>query len=109
MDEAKTLNKPVCLVMYTTWCPHCRNYAKVFSDSRVVQAADKLVMIRIDADRNATVANRYAPDGHYIPRTLMLSPNGRVLPIHAKREQHAYFYDEANPDDLLAAMHEAAP
>jgi thiol-disulfide isomerase/thioredoxin len=102
---AKTQNKPVCLVFYTTWCPHCRNYSHVFDDPRVVAETRDFVMIHLDADAEETVASRYSLDGSYIPRTFFLSPDGKVdSSIHAPRPTSRFFYDERDPGALLAAM-----
>ncbi len=105
LAAAKQQNKPVCLIFYTEWCPHCTNYSGVFHDPQVVTRAKDFVMIRIDKDKNTEISGKYAPDGQYIPRTYFLSSAGTLDPdIHAPREQFKYFYDEKNPASVLAAM-----
>lgn len=105
LAEARAQKKPILLVFYTEWCPHCRNYQRVFHDPRVVAAAKDFVLIRIDRDRAPEVSARYAPDGEYIPRTYFLSPEGELeASIHAPRDQYQYFYDEYDPAPLLAAV-----
>jgi thiol:disulfide interchange protein len=52
LAQAKKSNKPVCLILYTEWCPHCTNYSKVFHDPKVVKMSEEFVMIRLDADKN---------------------------------------------------------
>src|SRR5580692_10284584 len=37
LARAKAQKKPICLVLYTGWCPHCRNYSHVFDDPKVVE------------------------------------------------------------------------
>jgi thiol-disulfide isomerase/thioredoxin len=106
--RAKAQNKPVCLVFYTTWCPHCRNFSHIFEDPRVVAKARDFVMVHLDADAEEAVASKYSLDGTYIPRTFFLAPDGTVDgSIHAPRERSRYFYDEQNPNSLLAAMETA--
>jgi protein-disulfide reductase (glutathione) len=108
LAEARAERKPVLLVFFTEWCPHCRNYKQVFHDPEVVAAAKDFVMIRVDRDRFPAVSARYAPDGEYIPRTYFLSPDGTLDPsIHASRDQYLYFFDEHDPAPLLAAAKEA--
>ncbi len=108
LAAAKAEHKPICLVFYTQWCPHCRNYRKVFSDPRVVDKARQFVMIHLDKDKNTELSAKFAPDGEYIPRTLFLSSQGVVDDsIHAPRPQYKYFYDESNAASLLAGMDEA--
>jgi len=108
LAAAKAQKKPVCLIFYTEWCPHCRNYSQVFKDARVVEKSRRFVMIRVDGDKEKALSERNAPDGQYIPRTFFLTKNGQVdSSIHAQREQFKYFYDEGAPDSLLAGMAEA--
>ncbi len=108
LEEAKTSGKPLCLIFYTTWCPHCANYAKVFADPRVVEKSKQFVMVRVDADKERVLSEKYKPDGAYIPRTFFLAPDGRLdETITAGRPQYKYFYDEHNPAGILAGMEAA--
>ena len=101
--------KPVCLVFYTEWCPHCANYSKVFHDPRVVEQAKKFVMVRVDNDKEKEISQKYAPDGQYIPRTFFLSSAGELdASIQAPKDKYKYFYDERDPAQVLAAMETAA-
>ena len=105
LAEAKKSKKPICLIFFTEWCPHCANYSKVFHDPKVVEKSKQFVMIRIDNDKNQALSKQFAPDGSYIPRTYFLSSSGALdADLHAPREQFKYFYDEKNPDSVLAAM-----
>jgi len=105
LAEAKTSGKPVCLVIYTDWCPHCTNYSKVFHDPDVVEASKRFVMVRMNKAQEQTTTANYAPDGQYIPRTYFLSPQGELDPsIHAPRKRYLYFYDENDPSSLLGGM-----
>lgn len=105
LAQAKAEHKPICLVVYTTWCPHCKNYSRVFEDARVVERARDFVMIRIDADQEPAIAARFAEDGQYIPRTFFLASDGTPdLDIHASRPRYRYFYDEHDPGGILAGM-----
>ncbi len=105
LAAAKKDRKPVCLIFYTEWCPHCRNYSGVFHDPKVVEKSKQFVMIRLDKDRNAELSKKYAPDGEYIPRTYFLSADGVLDPeIHAPRDQFKYFYDEVQPGGILTGM-----
>ena len=105
LAAAKKEKKPVLLIFYTEWCPHCANYSKVFHDPKVVAKSKDFVMIRLDGDKNKDLSKQYAVDGSYIPRTYFLSSAGTLDPnIHAPRDQFKYFYDEKNPDSILAGM-----
>jgi len=108
LATAKKEKKPVCLVFYTEWCPHCRNFSQVFHDPKVVEKSKDFVMVHLDKDKNAEISKQYAPDGEYIPRTFFLSPDGKLASdIHAPRDKYMYFYDEKDPASVLAGMDEA--
>lgn len=108
LAEAKKENKPICLIFFTEWCPHCKRYSGVFHDPKVVEKAKKFVMIRLDKDKNGALSSQHNPDGEYIPRTYFLSPAGDfAAEIKAPRDKYKYFYNEADPAELLAAMDEA--
>jgi len=108
LAAAKKDKKPVCLIFYTEWCPHCANYSGVFHDAKVVDMSKRFVMIRVNNDKEKELAQKYAPDGGYIPRTFFLSSAGQLdAEIHAPRDQYKYFYDERSPDGVMAGMNEA--
>jgi hypothetical protein len=107
--KARRTKTPICLVVFTTWCPHCTAYSQLFKDARVVQASKSLVMIRIDADRDEALSKEYALDGEYIPRTLFLSPEGKPdAAVRASSGEYGYYYEESDPASLLAAMQRVA-
>ena len=108
LAEAKKESKPICLIFYTDWCPHCANYSKVFHDPKVVAEAKGFVMIRLNGDQEKELSKQFAVDGAYIPRTFFLSSAGKLdESIHAPRDKFKYFYDEANPASVLAGMEAA--
>ena len=108
LATAKKESKPVCLVFYTDWCPHCTNYSKVFHDPNVVEMSKQLVLIRLNKDHNAEVSSKYAPDGEYIPRTYFLNANGELqADVHEQRPNYKYFYNESDPAGVLRGMDEA--
>jgi len=105
LAAAKKEKKPVCLIFFTEWCPHCTRYSGVFHDPKVVEKAKSFVMIRLDKDKNTELSAKHKPDGEYIPRTYFLSPGGEfAADIHAPRDKYQYFYNEADPAELLASM-----
>ena len=109
LAEAKKSKKPVLLIFYTEWCPHCSNYSGVFHDPKVVEKSKEFVMVRLDQDKHKELGKKYAPDGGYIPRTMFLSSSGDLqADIHAPRDKYKYFYDEKNAASVLAAMDDAA-
>ncbi|MFQ5668293.1 MAG: thioredoxin family protein [Candidatus Binatia bacterium] len=108
LAAAKQAHRPICLIFYTTWCPHCANYSKVFHDPQVVEKARSFVMIGLDRDKNRERSKQYSPDGEYIPRTYFLSSDGKLdESLTETRPKYKYFYDERNPASILAGMDRA--
>ncbi len=108
LAASKKENKPVCLLFYTEWCPHCARYSQVFHDPEVVKRSKSFVMIRIDGDKNREMSGKFNPDGEYIPRTYFLSPAGALDPsIQAHADRYKYFYSESDPASLLSGMAQA--
>lgn len=109
LAEAKASNKPVCLILYTDWCPHCTNYSQVFHDAAVVEQSKAFVMIHVNKDQDPALSGKYAPDGDYIPRTMFLKPDGTLMPeVTEQRDQFKYFYDESEPAAVLRSMKQVA-
>jgi len=104
LAQAQAQSKPVLLVVSASWCPHCRNYSRVFDDPRVVTAARDFVMIHLDEDQEPDAASKYREDGAYVPRTYFLQPGGAIADVHATNPRYRFFYEEANPNSLLAGM-----
>ena len=108
LNAAKESGRPVCLIFYTTWCPHCTNYAEVFVDSGVVEKSKNFVMIRLDKDKNAELSRKYTPDGEYVPRTYFLGSDGELdATLTETRQQYKYFYSASDPNSILAGMDRA--
>jgi thiol:disulfide interchange protein len=108
LAAAKKAHKPICLIFYTTWCPHCANYSKLFSNPDIVQKSKSFVMVRLDKDKNLELSKKYSPDGEYIPRTYFLSADGKLdASLTEERPQYKYFYSESDPGSILAGMDRA--
>ena len=108
LKAAKDSHRPICLIFYTTWCPHCANYSKVFGDPELVKKSKSFVMIRLDKDKNGEISKQYSPDGEYIPRTFFLSSDGKLdASLTETRDQFKYFYDESGPASIMAGMDRA--
>lgn len=108
LSEAKRDQRPVMMVVHTSWCPKCRSLKEVFNDDpQIERLSEQFVMVHVDQDVNPA-ATLYAPDGQYIPRVLFLDPNGKLDPELSNRgrpERFRYFYTPQ--EDLVATMREA--
>lgn len=111
LSEAAARNKPVLLVFYTTWCPHCHNLSWLFHDPRLVSASTSFVMIRLDRDQNPEISKRFDLDGDYIPRVFVLDSQGAVRAEITPHDQpqFRYFPDEYDAGELLSMMKRATP
>jgi len=105
LAAAKAQQKPVVLVFYTDWCPHCHNYSRVFHDPELVRLAQRFVMIRVERDGSRELSAQYDIDGEYIPRTFFLTPTGAVLTdLTSDNAEYRYFLDEHDPTETIALM-----
>jgi hypothetical protein len=76
VERAAREQKPILLFVYTEWCPYCKRLSRYFGSDEVEREAREYVMVRVDADRRPDLSDRFAPDGAYIPRVLLLRPDG---------------------------------
>ncbi|MEQ1695561.1 MAG: thioredoxin family protein [Hyphomicrobiaceae bacterium] len=110
MARAKETGKQAVVVIHTTWCPYCAKYQSVFHDAKIVEAAQKFVMILIDRDREKDLNKRLGPgDQTGIPRTIFLKSDGSVRPeIAGKNAEMPNLIDYTSPNELLHLMNKAA-
>jgi thiol-disulfide isomerase/thioredoxin len=108
LAAGKAQQKPIVLVFYTDWCPHCHNYSRLFHAPELVRLSQQFVMIRVERDGHREISARYDVDGEYIPRTFFLTPTGSVLSeLTSDNEDYLYFLDEHDPTELIALMQRA--
>jgi protein-disulfide reductase (glutathione) len=103
---AKATNKPILLIVHTTWCPHCQNYQKQFSDTRIVELAQHYVMVLVDRDIEKELNDTLGPGTEgYVPRTLFLKSDGALRPeIVSAHPDWPNLFDESDASDILSAM-----
>ena len=108
MAEARASGKPVVLILYTDWCPHCHNYSRVFYADELEKLASAFVMIRVERDGHPDISARYDLDGDYVPRTFFLAPSGVLqVELQSDNPEYRYFLDEHEPDELIGLMRRA--
>jgi thiol:disulfide interchange protein len=110
LERARTERKPVMLVVYADWCPHCRDMGPVLARPDVVELSKRMVMISQDADERPTwLAERFdAPYGSYVPRVFFLTSEGAVREdLQSGNPKYPYFFAPQAPDQLVGAMRRA--
>lgn len=76
---ADHLDKPILLAISTPWCHWCHEMDETtYSDPGLAaNLNDGFVPVRVDADRNPRVRDRYVTGG--FPSTVFLTPDGTIL------------------------------
>lgn len=107
--KARESGKRMLVVFYTAWCPHCARYRTQFFDPRISALSKELVMVLVDRDTQPGINKRYDRFGRYIPRTMVLDPEARLLPeIRGPHPEYPFFLNTNDPGDLLRVMTRAA-
>lgn len=78
-ERAVGSDKPLLLSLTVPWSPECRAMDRgVFGEPRIAaNINDGFVPVRVDADRNPLVRERYTMGG--FPSTVFLTPEGEVI------------------------------
>lgn len=78
-DLAASTDRPILLALMTAWSPECREMdATTYAEPRIAANIDEdFVPIRVDADRQPRVRERYNMGG--FPSTVFLTPDGEIL------------------------------
>jgi len=78
-DVAERSGKPVLLALHTRWSEECAEMDRTtYSEPRIAaNINDGFVPIRVDADRNPRVRERYNMGG--FPSTVFVTPEGNIL------------------------------
>jgi len=78
LKAAKSQQKPVLIDFYTEWCGWCKKLdSDTYSDSRVNSASEKFVCVKIDAEKEPEIANKYGVTG--FPTIIFLDSNASVI------------------------------
>ncbi len=78
-SKAQQMGKPILLSLVTQWSADCHEMDRVtYGEPRIAaNVNDGFVPVRVDADRNPQVRERYNMGG--FPSTVFLTPEGKVL------------------------------
>jgi len=76
--EATKSHKPLMVDFYTEWCGACKMMdAEAYTNADVIRASQKFVMVKVDAEKRADLAQKFKVDGY--PTLLWLDNSGNVL------------------------------
>lgn len=106
--QAASEQKPLCLLVWKTWCGACKALRPKFAASSAILAeSSNFVMVNVVDDEEPQDA-KYKPGGAgYIPRVLFLRPDGSVMTdVQSGNDQYKYFFGE--PEGIVGAMRVAA-
>jgi thiol-disulfide isomerase/thioredoxin len=106
LAKAEAEGKRVFLLVKTDWCPHCKTYREAFQHPRVTARAGDYVFVMLDRDVDEAITSTIAPDGDYVPRTMILSAEGKVVENLAPHwvGAYRYFVYRPYPDELASFL-----
>lgn len=99
LENAKNQGKPLFVMLYADWCPHCNQMKKeVFSDSNVMDFLKKNFVCawkNIEKEEGIALKNKFNTKS--LPTFLFIDPNNETLLYALKGElKKADFMTEAN-------------
>ena len=76
--QAKVSNKPVLAYFTAEWCGPCQEMRRrVFSDRSVADAAERVIPVRIDVDKQPALARQFNIEA--MPTFMLLDADGKPL------------------------------
>lgn len=99
LDNAKTQGKPLFVMLYADWCPHCNQMKKeVFSDTAVMEFLNKnYVCVWKNVEKEEGIALKDKYNTKSLPTFLFIDPKTETLLYALKGEsKKADFLTEAN-------------
>lgn len=102
-------SKPIMLVVYADWCPHCRALGPVFADPEIESLSKRFVMVRQNHDDSPAWLEPYNQKfGGYVPRIFFFDQNGKLREdLTSGHPRYPFFYAAEQPEFLKRSMRRA--
>ena len=109
LSLAAKQSKPIMVLVYADWCPHCRALSPVFADPEVEALAKHFVMVRQNHDDDPEWLKPYNQKfGAYVPRIFFFDSGGKIRDdLTSGHPRYPYFYAAEAPDLLKRSMRRA--
>lgn len=106
---ASRQSKPIMLVVFADWCPHCRELGPVFADPEIEALAKRFVMVRQNHDDSPAWLEPYNEKyGGYVPRIFFFDSSGKMRDdLTSGHPRYPYFYAAEQPEFLKHTMRRA--
>lgn len=106
---ASRTSKPIMVVVYADWCPHCRALGPVFADPDIENLSKRFVMVRQNHDDSPAWLEPYNQKfGGYVPRIFFFDQNGKMREgLTSGHPRYPYFYAAEQPEFLKRSMRQA--
>jgi len=106
LKASKKNGKPVVIVFHAEWCPHCRTYRKAFYAPEIMSLSGAVNFAMVNIDEEPRLNSKYALDGGYIPRTMVVNAKGVVQTRlrNKARNSYQYFIEPGSPDALMTLL-----
>ncbi|GFR64111.1 thioredoxin domain-containing protein 12-like [Elysia marginata] len=94
LQRAAAENKHMMVIVHLMTCPACVRKKTWFSRSQAIaDLSQHFVMVNVQPSEVPRYIKDLAPDGHYVPRILFMTPKGRVLRgIRTNHPEYGYVY-----------------
>jgi thiol-disulfide isomerase/thioredoxin len=112
-DDGRTIasrdSKPIFVLVYADWCPHCRELGPVFADPQIEQLSKRFVMVRQNHDDDPVWLQPYNQKyGGYVPRIFFFESSGKLREdITSGHPRYPFFYAAEHSEFLKASMRRA--
>jgi thioredoxin-related protein len=92
-EVARTEKKPLIVEFYKTGCKWCRLMDdSTFNDKIIIEMSEKMIFLKLDADKDSTLAREYGVD--YYPTTILFKADGNEIDRLVGFFPAADFYNE---------------